>query len=65
MEKWEYLTYKVKKVGWSGLTIQQDQYHFEVNQLGEQGWELVSCFPTAISGTTLEVVSVFKRRKST
>lgn len=41
-----------------------EDFNYELNELGEQGWELVSCFSTnAAQGYSREAVAVFKRRK--
>ncbi|WP_311764814.1 DUF4177 domain-containing protein [Paenibacillus agricola] len=43
-----------------GLT----EFDSELNAMGYQGWELVSCFDTnQQQGSSKEVISVFKRRK--
>ncbi|NMA85976.1 MAG: DUF4177 domain-containing protein [Tissierellia bacterium] len=39
-------------------------FNSKLNELGEQGWELVSCISTnAGYGITREIIAVFKRRK--
>ncbi len=36
----------------------------DIQHLGEEGWELVSCFPIATGGgSTMEVIWVFKRQR--
>ena len=47
--------------GWQGLTQQHQAY---TNQLGAQGWEMVSCSPVSITeGITVGLYFVFKRAK--
>ncbi len=63
--KWEYRTLKLdttKYVFGSDLDATKlDQY---MNQLGEEGWELVTAFDTNVgSGQTKDVVAVFKRQR--
>ena len=65
MEEWEYTSTKVETEGLLGGIL--DVRHFDnvLNKLGEQSWELVSCFTTnAGNGASREVIAVFKRRKS-
>jgi hypothetical protein len=64
MEKWEYTTIKVKLKGMQGGILETDDFDHDLNQYGELGWELVSCFSTnGGSGYGREAVAVFKRRK--
>ncbi len=47
--------------GWQGLVQQHQNY---TNQLGAQGWEMVSCSPVSITeGITVGLYFVFKRAK--
>lgn len=63
MEKWEYKTIKVETKGFSGGILQTENFEYELNIMGAQGWELVSCFDTNQSyGASREVVAVFKRK---
>jgi len=61
--KWEYLTVMFKATGfWLGGKLDGDAFNAKINELGEQGWELVSVFDTNMSrGETRDVVAVFKR----
>jgi Domain of unknown function (DUF4177) len=61
--KWEYLTVMFKATGfWRGGKLDGDAFNSKLNELGEQGWELVSVFDTNMSeGETRDVVAVFKR----
>lgn len=64
MERWEYLSIKVETKGFMGGILDIDEFDYQLNKLGEQGWELVSCFSTnSGQGTSREVIAAFKRRK--
>ncbi|MDX9872894.1 MAG: DUF4177 domain-containing protein [Clostridia bacterium] len=63
MESWEYRVIKYDTEGFLGGKIETSTFERELNDLGGQGWELVSCFDTSMSyGQTRHVVAVFKRR---
>lgn len=64
MEKWEYVSIKVETKGFIGGILEIEDFDYQLNKLGEDGWELVSCFSTnAGQGTSREVIAVFKRKK--
>jgi hypothetical protein len=64
LEKWEYTSIKAETKGFTGGILELEAFNAKLNELGEQGWELVSCVSTnAAYGTTREVIAVFKRRK--
>lgn len=64
MEKWEYKTIKVELKGFLGGILKTEDFDYELNRLGEQGWELVSCFSTnAAEGYSRDAIAVFKRKK--
>ncbi|SHH20128.1 DUF4177 domain-containing protein [Clostridium grantii] len=64
MEKWEYTTIKIQLKGFQGGILEVKDFDDELNKMGEQGWELVSCFSTnGGSGYGREAIAVFKRRK--
>lgn len=64
MERWEYTSIKVETKGFMGGILETEDFDYKLNNLGEQGWELVSCLTTSSGqGTTREVVAVLKRRK--
>jgi len=64
LEKWEYTSIKVEPKGFMGGILDVSHFDNELNNFGEQGWELVSCFSTAQDGgKSREIVAVFKRRK--
>ncbi|HUV84961.1 MAG TPA: DUF4177 domain-containing protein [Methanosarcinales archaeon] len=65
MERWEYRTIKVLAKGFTGGILELQEFDNELNKMGSEGWELVSCFDTNQSyGETREVVAVFKRKRS-
>lgn len=62
--KWEYKTIKLATTGFSGGKLNERLLDERMNELGEQGWELVSAFDTNQSyGASRDVVAVFKRAK--
>ncbi|WP_352419054.1 DUF4177 domain-containing protein [Proteiniborus sp.] len=64
MDRWEHKTIKIKLKGFSGGILETEDFDYELNKLGEQGWELVSCFTSnAAQGYSREAIAVFKRRK--
>lgn len=64
MDRWEHKTIKIKLKGFSGGILETEDFDYELNKLGEQGWELVSCFSTnGANGYGREAIAVFKRRK--
>lgn len=64
MEKWEYKTTKFQTGGFFGGKLDANEFELMLNNMGEQGWELISCFDTSqAQGASRDVVTVFKRRK--
>ncbi len=64
MDRWEYKTIKFKLKGFSGGVLEEDDFDYELNKWGEQGWELVSCFTSnAAQGYSRDAITVFKRKK--
>lgn len=64
MEKWEYQSIKLETEGLMGGIVKVKDLDYELNRLGEQGWELVSCFSTnEANGRSREVIAIFKRKK--
>ncbi len=62
--KWEYKTIKLETTGFSGGKLNEKNLEYQINQLGEQGWELVTAFDTNQSqGASRYVVTIFKRQK--
>ncbi|KPU45022.1 hypothetical protein OXPF_15000 [Oxobacter pfennigii] len=63
MDKWEYHTIKFETKGFSGGILELQGFETQLNALGSQGWELISCFDTNQSyGATREVIAIFKRK---
>ena len=62
--EWEYKTIKLATTGFNGGKLDEHELDKCMNQLGKQGWELVSAFSTnQLAGTTRDVVAVFKKAK--
>ncbi|MGH1493129.1 MAG: DUF4177 domain-containing protein [Acidimicrobiales bacterium] len=60
MNRWEYLTLNLETKRLSSKI--KDSANEELNELGAQGWELVSVFDTNDrSGRSVDVVGIFKR----
>ncbi len=60
--QWEYKTVKYKPGGMMGGKVDEYEFEEQLNRLGYEGWELVSCFDTnSTHGQTREVIAVFKR----
>ena len=62
--KWEYQTVKLNVVGtWGGINFDTNETQNFANQLGADGWELVSAFSVNEgAGYSKEIVFIFKRR---
>jgi hypothetical protein len=67
MERWEYKTIKMEAKGFMGGVVDTDKFDAMLNELGAQGWNLVSVFDTnlAANGASREIVAVFKRSYDT
>ncbi|WP_348705038.1 DUF4177 domain-containing protein [Acidovorax soli] len=62
MQKWEYKTMKVEAKGLLGGVVDAGALDVLLNQLGSQGWNLVSVFDTnMLHGQSREIVAIFKR----
>ena len=60
--KWEYKTIKLATTGFTGGKLDETKLEQFMNELGSQGWELVSAFDTnQAQGETRDVVVIFKR----
>lgn len=60
--RWEYRTVKLATSGFLGGKFDENQLDAYMNQLGSQGWELVTGFDTNKSyGETRDVVVIFRR----
>jgi len=63
MDKFEYKTLFTDAKGIFGGKVDKYKLQQELNELGSQGWELVSTVATAQSyGSTRWIISVFKRK---
>ena len=63
LQRWEYLSLKVEAKGWfvSGK-LDQKEFDGKLNQLGRDGWEVVSVFDTnMMDGMSREIIAVLKR----
>lgn len=60
--KWQYKTIKLAATGFLGGKFDEGALDAYMNNLGSQGWELVTAFDTNKSyGETRDVVAIFKR----
>ncbi len=63
MDRFEYKTLFTDAKGALGGKVNRYEYQNELNELGSQGWELVSAVAAAQSyGSTRWIISVFKRK---
>ena len=63
MEKFEYRTLFTDAKGFLGGKVDEDRFEQALNDLGAQGWELVSAVASTQSyGSTRWVISIFKRK---
>ncbi len=62
--KWEYKTIKQPAGGFTGGKFDGQEWDQKLNDLGQQGWELVTVFGThRCHGQTRDVVAMFKRQR--
>lgn len=65
MEKFEYKVVVYDTKGLLGGIVETDQLENQLNHLGNDGWELVSCSSTNQSyGSSRSIVCIFKRKKN-
>lgn len=63
MDKFEYKTLFADAKGAFGGKVDKHAFQEALNELGSQGWELVSAVPAAQSyGSTRWIISIFKRK---
>lgn len=63
--RYEYKTYKHKAGGFMGGKFDEVKMDQEMNELGAQGWEMVTSLDTNEGyGATRYIVVLFKRPKS-
>ena len=64
MEKFEYRVVTYDPNGFFGGNVQVSQIENQLNLLGNDGWEMVSCTSSNQSyGSTKSLVCIFKRKK--
>ncbi|MFA6174793.1 MAG: DUF4177 domain-containing protein [Kiritimatiellales bacterium] len=65
MQTWEYKTIKVPfSGGWGSPILDWTMFDTVLNQLGSDGWELVSVFTSNLeNGRSGEAIAVFKRAR--
>lgn len=64
MEKYEYKTFTYDTKGFWGGTVDTNQFEKELNNLGNDGGEMVSSLSTTQAyGSSKSVVCIFKRKK--
>jgi len=62
MNSWQYHTEQFEATGFMGGIIDQKAFEKKLNELGRQGWELVTVFDTNMAqGQSRFIVAVFKR----
>lgn len=61
MKKFEYKTLKIEPKGFWGTRLDTDEIDNILNELGIQGWELVSMQDLSISGSSWTFHYTFKR----
>jgi len=65
MEKFEYKVLVYDTKGFLGGSVDIKQLENQLNLLGCDGWEMVSCTSTNQSyGSSKSIVSIFKRKKN-
>lgn len=64
MEKFEYKVVVYDTKGFWGGKVEVQQIENQLNQLGNDGWEMVSCTSTNQSyGSSKSIVCIFKRKR--
>ena len=63
VDRWEYKTLQFGVKGMMGGILDLGQFEGELNRMGNDGWELVTCFDTNYGqGASRYVMAVFKRK---
>ncbi len=63
MEKYEYLTHVSKVEGLFGGDVEINTMQLELNQFGNDGWELVNSVCVNLKlGATSKIVNILKRK---
>ena len=64
MEKFEYKVVTYDPSGFFGGNVQPNQIEYQLNMLGNDGWEMISCTSTNMSyGASKSIVCIFKRKR--
>lgn len=63
MKRFEYKTLKIEPKGFWGTKFEPEHIDQQLNELGQQGWELVSVQDSEMSGMTTSYHYTFKREK--
>ena len=64
MEKFEYKVVVYDTKGFFGGCVEVNQLENQLNLLGNDGWEMVTCTSTNQSyGSSKSIVYIFKRKK--
>lgn len=64
MDKFEYKAVIYDTKGFWGGNVNESQLENQLNSLGNEGWEMVSCTSTNQSyGSSKSIVCIFKRKK--
>ena len=64
MQKYEYKTFVYETKGLCGGTVDANQFEDALNNLGNEGWEMVSGLSTTQGGgSSKSVVCILKRKK--
>ena len=64
MDQFEYKAVVFDTEGFWGGTVDSNKLENQLNLLGYDGWELVSCTSTSQSyGSSKSIVCIFKRKK--
>jgi hypothetical protein len=62
--RWEFKTLKHPTKGLLGGKFDEEELDRKLNELGQQGWDLVSAFTTSqAQGQSRDIVAVFKRER--
>lgn len=62
-EQWEYKTLDYKERAFLTGMIKIDNLEAQLNDLGRQGWELVSSAPLEYFKSTRSLTLIFKRKR--
>jgi Domain of unknown function (DUF4177) len=63
MHQWEYKTVRLTTKGLLGGVLDTEDFDQKLNELGSNGWEMISTYTNVIYGSSRDVVAVFKRQR--